>query len=159
MSLVSVLTGTVYAAVRSIRETVSVVHDPVLNKTVNSSTYSIYFNDFGTSAEGRAIYVVVTVIKNIGLIIVMVVVNLLLVYEMKKYLLRKSKLVAVKAVVPPPQNTGSTAVSSSTEPNVQIKKKKVEKPKMKKKDEETSQMNKFSQMVFMIKIIEFQQGR
>lgn len=92
MFVVSVLTGAIYAGVRAINETVTPVYDPTLNTTVIVSKYSIVFNDFGTSLEGKALYVVVTVIKNIGTIIVMVIVNSFLINEMKKYYQRKQRL-------------------------------------------------------------------
>lgn len=99
MFVVSALTGAIYAGVRTIKETVEPVYDPTLNKTVNVSKHSTVFSDFGTSLEGKALYVVVTVIKNIGTIIVMVIVNSFLIAEMKKYYQRKQRLTISKKVI------------------------------------------------------------
>ena len=93
MFVISALTGALYAAVRGINEMVSKVNNTVLNQTVSTSSFSIIFNEFGSSVEGKALYVVVTVIKNIGLIIIMIVVNSFLVVEMNKYYQKKAKLV------------------------------------------------------------------
>jgi hypothetical protein len=86
MLVISALTGSVYVVVRDIKET----DIPVANST--ATTYSIVFNDFGNGQIGHALYLVVTVLKSIGLIIIMVVVNSFLLLEMNRYYQRKLKL-------------------------------------------------------------------
>lgn len=153
MFIVSVLTAAVYASVRSIRKTVIEVYDPELNKTIATDSYSIYFNSFGTSDNGRILYVVVTVIKNIGTIIVMVVVNGFLMIEMNKYLKRKSKLLKKTKKSDTRASTAdltvsSTATGSTTDNNTNTANKELDKKK--KKEDEENAMNKFVKMVLCL---------
>lgn len=92
MFLISALTAVVYCSVRSIREVTDLVYYPDLNETRSVSKHIIYFNSWGTSLSGRLLYVIVTVIKNIGTIAVLIVINSMLIIEMKNYYNRKSKL-------------------------------------------------------------------
>lgn len=92
MFIVSALTASVYSVPRSIKEVETEYYDPKLNTTYIEKTFAIYFNDFGTSLDGRILYVVVTVIKNIGTIILLVIVNAYLYVELRKYYRKKSKL-------------------------------------------------------------------
>jgi len=74
------------------------------------------------SLEGQALYVVVTVVKNIGTIIVMVIVNLMLVVEMRKYWNRKMNMTKVTKAVGSnqtvPTNDGGSNIVSHVENDV-----------------------------------------
>ncbi len=92
MFLVSLGTAVVYCAVRGIRQVESLTFYPEFNVTRNVTSYVIFFNSFGVSLEGQILYVVVTVVKNIGTLIVMIIVNVMLIFEMKNFWNRKLKI-------------------------------------------------------------------
>ncbi len=122
MFLISLGTAVVYCVVRGIREVETSTFYPALNATKNVTSYVIFFNSFGVSLEGQALYVVVTVVKNIGTIIVMVIVNLMLVVEMRKYWNRKVNMTKVTKAVGSnqtvPTNDGGSNIVSHVENDV-----------------------------------------
>jgi len=87
--------------------------------TVNNSTssytptYTVVFNSFGNSPEGTTLYLVVSVLKSVGLIVLMIIGNSFLIVEMNSYYKRKQRLRNVKNAVRSDAKSISSVVMSS----------------------------------------------
>lgn len=148
MFIISALTATVYCLPRSIKEIETEYYNPEKNVTYTEKAFIIYFNSFGTSLDGRVLYVVVTVIKNIGTILIMIIVNTFLVIEMGKYYKKKSNLLKKNQ----PKNVTSITEDklSRTDSQVEVK---IPSNRPKETSEERSHMHRFIKMVIIQIII------
>ena len=89
------LISSVYCIIREIKPTAKI--KKMLNQTITTVTYSIVFNDFGISFFGQLLYLVITVLKNIGTIVLLGGVNIILSIEIRKFYNRKKHLLKLNS--------------------------------------------------------------
>ena len=90
MLIVSMLVSSIYSTIREIKPTVA--SKTKLNQTITTVTYAIIFNEFGSSLDGQLLYLIITVLRNIGTIFLLGVLNILLTIEIQKFYNRKMHL-------------------------------------------------------------------
>ena len=96
MVIVSALVSSVYSVIRAVKQTSSL------------SVYVVVFNQFGNSVQGKLLYTIVTVLKNIGPILILFVVNCMLTIEIKKFYDKKKMLLNLGAAKSSVQNSQTT---------------------------------------------------
>ena len=135
MAIVSALVSSVYSIIRGIKQT----------STLN--VYMVVFNQFGNSVQGKLLYTIVTVLKNIGTILILVLVNCLLTIEIKKFYDKKKMLLNLGPAKSSIQN------SQTTFTYVDGRKKEKEKTKTSENKEITHSQKNFAKMTIYMFVI------